>query len=341
MKYEEIVDSINKRKFAPIYFLYGDEPYFIDTLVDEMEENILTESEKAFNQVILYGKDIDAKYVLDECRQFPMMAEYKVVIIKEAQDVKNLNDIESYLERPSSQTVLIICYKHKKLDKRTKFYKILEKRAVLFEGKKLYDNQIEGWLKQYVEKKKFKITPEAANMMAEYLGTDLSKVVNEIEKLLIGLPQSTPISLDMVHEQIGISKEFNVFELEKAFGNRDFSKASIIIDYFANNPKSNPVIPIISALYGYFFKLYITIQYNSEQDNVLMRYLGLGNAYFVKDYRGAARKYSIPKIKKILRQLKIADQKSKGINSKDDDATILKDILFEVFYEKQRTLFLA
>jgi DNA polymerase-3 subunit delta len=335
MTFEEIVKSIGQKKYESIYFLYGDEPYFIDYIAHLLEENVLGEAEKAFNQVVLYGKDIQMSSVIDEARQFPMMSERKVIIVKEAQDIKSWDELISYLEKPAPQTLLVFAYKYKKPDKRTKFYKALEKSALVFESKPLYENQIAAWVTKYISAKGYAIDSAAADLVTEYIGSDLSKITNELDKICIGLVKNTRIVREMVSEQIGIIKEFNVFELSNAVGEKNFSKAALIIDYFGQSQKSGFLIPIISQLHSFFYKVLITSTHFKEQDQTLARLLGISTIYFVKDYRNAAKNYSKESIKNILRLLMELDMKSKGIGSREDDVALSKELLINVFYENE------
>jgi len=334
MNFDEIVRQIKSGNVSPVYFLSGEEPFFIDSLSDLMEASVLTEQEKSFDQIIAYGKDVNGRQILDELMQFPMIARKKVVVVREAQDVKDLDALLTYIEKPADHSVLILCYKYKKLDKRTKISKALENHAVVFESKALYDNQVPAWIVQFIKNKGFYCDTAAADLLAEYIGTELTKVSNELEKLLISLPSGGKVTVDMVTENIGISKEYNIFEFQKAIALKDFSKASRIIDYFVQNTKLNPVIPSISSLFNYFYKILIVKFHSKENDASLMRLLGLGNMYFVKEYREAARNYSLVHVKKILGELKSADLKSKGIGGANDDAVIYKDLFFQIMYEE-------
>jgi DNA polymerase-3 subunit delta len=334
MNFDEIIKQVKSGNVAPVYLLSGEEPYFIDALSDIMEESVLSEQEKSFDQIVVYGKDVNGRQILDEVMQYPMMARKKCVIVREAQDVKDLDALLPCVEKPVSHSVLILCYKYKKLDKRTKVAKAFEHQAVVFESKALYDNQVPAWIVQFVRNKGFICDNAAAELLAEYIGTELTKVSNELEKLLISLPPGGKVTVDMVTENIGISKEYNIFEFQKAIAVKDFAKASRIIDYFVQNTKLNPVIPSVSSLFNYFYKVLIVKYHSKENDAGLMRLLGLGNMYFVKEYREAARNYSLGHLKKILSVLKMSDLKSKGIGGSNDDAVIYKDLFFQIMYEE-------
>ena len=317
MTFEQIISDIKKRNFSPIYFLMGEEPFFIDSISDELENGILDEAERSFNQIILYGSDVNAKDIMSQARTFPMMGEHLVVIVKEAQNVKDIESIADYLDKLPPTTILIICYKYKKLDKRKSLAKQIDKKGVLFESKKLYDNNIPDWIVKYLAAKKYNITPKAAQMLADFLGNDLHKVRNELEKLMVAVPKSKKIDDADVEYNIGISKDFNVFELQKAIGSKDFVKANQIINYFGDNPNDNPIFMTIVVLYGYFTKL-LKLHFSKDKDkNTLATMLGV-NPFFVNDYLVAARNYSWTDCMKCIEVLREFDLRSKGYNSSSD-----------------------
>ena len=317
MTFEQILSDIKKRNFSPIYFLMGEEPFFIDSISDELENNILDEAERSFNQIILYGSDVNAKDIMTQARAFPMMGEHLVVIVKEAQNVKDIESIAEYLDKLPLTTILVICYKYKKLDKRKTLAKQIDKKGILFESKKLYDNNIPDWIVKYLASKKYNITPKAAQMLADFLGNDLHKVRNELEKLMVAVPKSKKIDDVDVEYNIGISKDFNVFELQKAIGAKDFVKANQIINYFGDNPNDNPIFMTIVVLYGYFTKL-LKLHFSKDKDkNTLATMLGV-NPYFVNDYLVAARNYSWTDCMKCIEVLREFDLRSKGYNSSSD-----------------------
>lgn len=317
MTFEQILSDIKKRNFSPIYFLMGEEPFFIDSISDELENNILDEAERSFNQIILYGSDVTAKDIMSQARAFPMMGEHLVVIVKEAQNVKDIESIAEYLDKLPPTTILVICYKYKKLDKRKSLAKQIDKKGVLFESKKLYDNNIPDWIVKYLASKKYNITPKAAQMLADFLGNDLHKVRNELEKLMVAVPKSKKIDDTDVEYNIGISKDFNVFELQKAIGCKDFVKANQIINYFGDNPNDNPIFMTIVVLYGYFTKL-LKLHFSKDKDkNTMATMLGV-NPYFVNDYLVAARNYSWTECMRCIEVLREFDLRSKGYNSSSD-----------------------
>lgn len=333
MTFDAILKDLKNKKYSPIYLLHGNESYYIDKISDYIEKNVLDDGEKAFNQATLYGKDTDFKTVVDEARQFPMMAPFRVVVIKEAQDMRSLKSLAAYAEKPSPQSIVVINHKHKKFDSRTKLAKAIKANGVLFESKKLYDNQVQGWISNYLSEKGYSIAPDAAMISAEYLGTDLNKIANEMDKVIVNLKDKETISADLIKEMVGISKDYNVFELQKAIGTLNTEKVFRIVEYFAANPKSNPLVMILSNLFGYFSKVYIAAYHGKKSDNELKTLLGLPTPYFVKDYRTAAQNFKGQRLINIFEALKLADMKSKGVGARNmEPRAILRDFMITVFY---------
>ena len=328
-----IVTNIKNGNVKPIYFLMGEEAYYIDRISDLIESSVLDEAEKGFNQVVMYGRDVSIEEITSSAKRYPMMAEKQVIIVKEAQDLsRSIEKLVSYAENPQPTTVLVLNYKYKKLDKRKKLYKAIEKVGVIFESKKLYDNQVSDWIRRVLSGRNYKIEPKAALMLVEFLGTDLSKINNELEKLITILPQDTIISPIHIEENIGISKDFNNFELRKAVGEKQIVKANRIINYFAENPKNNPIVMTISLLNGFFTQL---LQYHGLQSKDKMSVAkGLGiNPYFVGDYVTAAKNYPMRKVSQIIGLLRKADVKSKGVGANGmPQADILKELLFKIMH---------
>jgi DNA polymerase III subunit delta len=330
---KSIVTSIKKGDIKPIYFLMGEEAYYIDKISDFIEDSILDEAEKGFNQVVMYGRDVSIEEVVSSAKRYPMMAERQVIIVKEAQELsRNIEKLVSYAENPQPTTVLVFNYKYKKLDKRKKLYKAIEKVGVLFESKKLYDNQVSDWIRRVLSGKNYKIEPKAAQMLVEFLGTDLSRINNELEKLIIILPENSIISPDDVEKNIGISKDFNNFELRKAIGEKQIVNANRIINYFVENPKNNPIVMTISLLNSFFTQL---LQYHGLQSKDKMnvaKALGV-SPYFIDDYVVAARNYPMRKVSQIIGLLRDADVKSKGVGANGmPQADILKELLFKIMH---------
>ncbi|MFN4235133.1 MAG: DNA polymerase III subunit delta [Bacteroidia bacterium] len=329
--YEQILNDLKNKKYHPIYFLCGEEPYYIDKISDYIENHVLDEAEKSFNQTILYGRDTDAITIINEAKRYPMMADRQVVIVKEAQDIKKIEELNAYFENPTPTTLLVICYKKKSVDKRTAFGKNVSKNSVYFESAKLYDNKIPEWIDAYVKEKKYKIDPKAAIMLTEFLGNDLAKISNEIDKLILNISSNEIITPAIIEIFIGISKDYNVFELTKALGLKDVLKANRIVNYFAANPKNNPFILIISNLYSYFNKLIITHSLKNQSDNVIASELGV-NPFFVKEYKTACANYDYKKLVEIISLLHEYDLKSKGVNNNQEDSELLKELVFKILH---------
>ena len=320
MTAQEILSKLKKKQYDPVYVLHGEEPYFIDLISDYVAEHVLSESEKAFNQITIYGKaDLDEKAVIDNARQFPMMAQQRVVILKEAQQMRNLKRLDGYIKHPTPSTILVICHKHKKIDGRGAFLKAAKANAVVFESKKLYDNQVIPWIENHLHNQGRRIDPKASHILLEYLGNDLGKIANELSKLLLNIPAQEEISEEHVYENIGISKDYNVFELQKYLGTKDHYRVSRIIRHFIANPKSNPLILVISNLYSFYSKLYVARAMEGSTDQQLAQALGLRSAYFIKDYKVAARNYSLAELETIFGILRDFDLRSKGVNSRGLD----------------------
>ncbi len=332
MNFEQILGDLKNKIYYPVYFLAGEEAYYIDEISDFIEDNVLTDTEKEFNQTIIYGRETDVLSIISFAKRYPMMANYQVVIVKEAQDIQKIEELISYLENPLDSTLLVINYKYKKVDKRKSFFKQIDKKGVLFESKKLYDNQIAGWINNYVREKGYDITPKASAMLTEFLGTDLSKVVNEISKLILNVPEKATINDELVERNIGISKDFNIFELQNAIGTRNVLKTNQIANYFAANPKENPLVKTVTILFGYFSKLLIYHQLKDKSRNSVASALSV-NPFFVKDYQTAARNYSFQKLTRIISYLREYDLKSKGVdNISTTDGELLKELLFKILH---------
>ncbi len=328
MTHDQILADLKAGKYKNIYLLHGDEPYFIDTLVAWMEHHLLSEDAQAFNQTIVYGKDVDYKAIIDEARQYPLMSDKRVIIVKEAQEMKTLKDLSDYAKRPVPHTILVLVHKHKTFDKRLALAKALADQVV-FESKKMYDNQLPAWILGYARSIQLGIDDKMAQILADYLGNDLAKIANELDKLALSQGRGVKISLEVIQDQIGISKEFNVFELQKALGEKNKAKSFLIAKYFADNPKENPIQVTVINLFSYFQKALIAAQYQSEGDAVLQKKLGLTTSFFVKDYRTVARHFSVAKIRSILMRIRTTDVESKGVNNKSkDDGQLLTELIY-------------
>ncbi|MGV8992765.1 MAG: DNA polymerase III subunit delta [Flavobacterium sp.] len=327
----KIIADLKNGIIKPIYFLSGEESYFIDVLSDYIESNILTEDEKGFNQTILYGRDVRYDEIVSASKRYPMMAERQVIIVKEAQDIKSDIDVlGQYAENPMLSTVLVICYKYKTLDKRKKIYKSLKSNGVLLETKKLYDNQVLTWMKAVLQDRGYKIEPKAAAMLGEFLGTNLSKISNELNKLEIILPKGSTITPANIEENIGFSKDFNVFELRNAIGERNQFKAYQIVNNFAQNSKENPIAKTLPQVFSFFIQL---MKYHGTKDKNpknVATLLGV-NPYFLKDYDIGIKNYSMKKVSQVLNSIRDIDVKSKGVGASMSQADLYKELLIKIF----------
>ena len=332
MTYDQILSEIHKKQFAPVYFLTGEEPYFIDMISDTIENEALDEADRAFNQIVLYGRDVDVETIANHARSFPMMGDRMVVIVKEAQDVKDLEKFEPYLDTIPDTTLLVFAYKYKKFDKRKTLAKKIDKMGVWFESKKLYDSNIPGWIQNYLKGEGYSITPKATQMLADFLGTDLHKIANELKKLTIALPKNKSIDDADVERNIGISKDYNVFELQNAIGSRDVLKANRIVNYFGDNGKDNPLLVTAITLYGYFTKL---IKLHCTQDKSqanLASVLGV-SPFFVKDYLAASKNYPPATCIRCISILREFDLKSKGYESGDvSEKDLYREMIFKLMH---------
>lgn len=350
---DQIMLDLKRKIFKPVYFLSGEEAFYIDQVSDYIEEHALEEEDKEFNQTIVYGKDVDLKQVVNLANQFPMSGSHTVVIVKEAQDMKELSKkpqekegeakekketppgatmLMNYLKNPPQSTILVFCYKYGNIDKRSALSKAITKQTLYVETKQLYDNQIPQWITNYVTEKGFKINTRAASMLAELLGNDLPKIASEISKLFIARDKSQEISLEQVQDKIGINREFNVFELQKALGKRDILRANQIINYFAANEKENPMPLVLANLHTYFIR---TLKYHFLPDKskyAAATALGV-NPYFIEDYMHAAATFSVPRLKMVFRLLKDLDLKSKGIeNHSIPNGELMKEAIFKMLH---------
>jgi DNA polymerase-3 subunit delta len=327
---KQIITNIQQGTIAPIYFLMGEESYYIDGISKFIETSLLTEEERGFNQMVYYGRDVSIEDIVGSAKRYPMMAERQVIIVKEAQDLsRTIENLVSYAENPQPTTVLVICYKYKKLDARKKLSKLIKKNGILFESKKLYENQVPDWIRRVMGGKGYTITPKAAQMLTEFLGNDLSKVNNELEKLQLILKPGEQITPQLVEENIGISKDFNNFELQSAIGVKDVKKAFGIVQYFAQNPKNHPMVMTVALLYSFFSKI---LKYHSLTDkSQAAKVLGV-SPYFVKEYQVAARNYPMKKVSAIISSIREVDMKSKGVGAANlPQGDLLKEMLVKIF----------
>ena len=328
----QITKDIKAGNIKPIYFFMGDEPYYIDKLTEFIEQNVLQEHERDFNQTILYGRDVTMDDVVGNAKRYPMMADRQVVIVREAQELsRHIDKLEAYAENPQPTTVLVFAYKYKLLDKRKKITKLLDKVGVVYESKKLYENQVGDWIKRVLSGQGYSIEPKAAAILVEFLGTDLSKISNELDKLKIILPKGHTFTPMDIEENIGFSKDYNNFELRKAIGEKDQLKAYKIIDYFAQNPKDNPIVVTTGLVFGFFSQL---LQYHGLKDKSQFNAAKVlrVSPYFVKDYEVAFRNYPMKKVSAIVATLRDIDVKSKGVGASSiSQHDLLKELLIKIF----------
>ncbi|UGS22547.1 DNA polymerase III subunit delta [Flavobacterium channae] len=328
----QITKDIKAGNIKPIYFFMGDEPYYIDKLTEFIEENVLQEHERDFNQTILYGRDVTIEDVVGNAKRFPMMADRQVVVVREAQELsRHIEKLEAYADNPQPTTVLVFAYKYKTLDKRKKVTKILEKTGVVFESKKLYENQVGDWIKRVLSGQGYNIEPKAAAILVEFLGTDLSKISNELDKLKIILPKGHTYTPKDIEENIGFSKDYNNFELRKAIGEKDQLKAYKIIDHFSQNPKDNPLVITTGLVFGFFSQL---LQYHGLKDKSQFNAAKVlkVSPYFIKDYEVAFRNYPMKKVSAIVASLREIDLKSKGVGAASiSQHDLLKEMLIKIF----------
>lgn len=335
---ESVLNDLKSNKYAPVYFLQGEETYYIDLISDYIENSVLNESERGFNQTILYGRDVAMNVVLTNAKRFPMMSEKQVVIVKEAQNISDINKEQGqkllldYLANPVPSTVLVFCHKNKSLDKRKALGKNIDKKAVLVTTKKLYDNQVPSWVDGYIKSKGFGINTKSTQMLSDAIGNDLERLANEIDKMLINFKEPVQIDEGIVNKYVGISKDYNVFELQKALIIKDVMKANKIVNYFEANPKKNPIIPVISVLFSFYSKLLMAFHAKDKSERSLASTLKV-NPYFVKDYLLALNKYTLPHVVNNIRHIKEADLKSKGVNNvSTSDGQLLRELVFKLLH---------
>jgi DNA polymerase-3 subunit delta len=331
--FEQIISNIDKRIFKPIYFLYGDESYFVDAITNHIAKNVLSEAERSFNQTVFYGKDTDIVTVIETARRFPMMSSHQVVIVKEAQQIKNIKLLEAYMEQPLASTILVFAWKEKPVDSRLKVFKLIKEKGVLYKSPKVYDNQLGGWIQSYLKNKNVSIDPHAIMLLTENIGANLSRLSTELDKILVGIPKETNlITAEMIQENIGIHRDFNVFELQKALGQRNAIKAYTIADYFAHNSKNNPAIVAISRVFDYFVRLIKFHVIKDKSKNNVAAELGI-SIYFVDEYAAAARNYPPAKLMKIVHFLREADALLKGVDTSGiEERDLYKELIFKIIH---------
>lgn len=332
--YEEIARNLKNKIYAPVYFLMGEEDYYIDRIADYILEHVLTETEKEFNQTVLYGSDTDIATVINAAKRYPMMSKYQVLVVKEAQNLKNLEELSYYLKKPMPSTILVICYKHGSLDKRKKLTVELDKAGVLFESKKLKDAQLPGFITSYLKRKQVEIEPKASEMMAEFVGTDLNRMAGELEKLIITLPKGQRrITPEQIERNIGISKDFNNFELRNALIEKDVFKANQIVKYFEENPKNNPLQVTLAVLFNFFSNLMLAYYATEKNEQGIAAQLSLRSPWQARDYQAAMHRYTGVKVMRIIEAIRQCDVRSKGVgNASISDGELLRELVYLILH---------
>ena len=334
MTYEDIAKNIKNGKFAPVYLLMGEEDYYIDRISDYIVEKALDENEKEFNLTIMYGLDTDVASIVNNAKRYPMMSEHQVVVVKEAQNIRAWDDLSFYLQKPLESTILVICYKHGTMDKRKKIVAEIEKKGVVFESKKLKENMLPAFITTYLKRRKMEIEDKAAEMMADFVGNDLNRMAGELDKLIITMPAGkNRITPEEIERNIGISKDYNNFELKNALIARDTLKANKIVKYFNDNPKNNPIQPTLTILFNYFSNLMVAYYAPERSENGVAAYLGLKSPWQAKEYLAGMKAYSGVKTMNIITQIRLCDAKSKGIgNVSLSQGELLRELVYFILH---------
>lgn len=332
--YEEIARDLKNRIYKPVYYLMGEETYYIDKISEYIAQTVLTDEEKEFNLTVMYGADTEVATIINVAKRYPMMSEYQVVIVKEAQSVKKMEELSFYLQKPLQSTILVLCHKHGTIDRRKKLAAEIEKVGVLFESKKIKDAQLPGFIASYLKRNSVDIEPKASEMMAEFVGTDLSRMAGELEKLVITLPQGTRrVTPEHIEKNIGISKDYNVYELRAALVAKDVLKANTIIHFFAQNPKANPIQQTLGGLFGFFSNLMLAYYAPEKTEQGIAAQLGLRSTWQAREYITAMRNYSGVKVMQIIGEIRYCDARSKGVgNSSLSDADLLRELIYKILH---------
>ncbi|GAB1454364.1 DNA polymerase III subunit delta [Draconibacterium sp.] len=333
MDFDPIIQNLKKKIIHPIYLLQGEEPYYIDEISNYIEKNVLSEAEKGFNQSVFYGKDSNAVTIAEGCLRFPMMAQRQVIIVKEAQSLAKIDILASYAEKPLASTVLVLCYKYKNLDSRTKLVKAIKKNGIIFTSEKVKEWKLPNWIESYLATRGFTITPQAAQLLTSYLGADLGKVSNELNKLIIAVKNTNKITADHIEKNIGLSKEYNLLELQNALAEKNVFKANQIIQYFGANPADNPIQRTIPTLFGYFSKMFAYHFLKNKSEGNVAAELGM-HPYVVKNLVVAAKKYTPTKLYEIIGILREYDLKSKGFDTSSAVSTgdLQKEMIYKILH---------
>lgn len=331
---DDILKELRAKQYRPIYYLMGEESYYIDLIADYITDNVLSETEKEFNLTVVYGADVDIATVINAAKRYPMMSEYQVVIVKEAQAIRNMEELSFYLQKPLNSTILVICHKHGTLDKRKKLAAEVEKVGILFESQKIKDSQLPAFINSYMKRKGIDMEPKASAMLADFVGTDLSRLTGELEKLIITLPAGQKrVTPEQIEKNIGISKDYNNFELRSALVEKDILKANKIIKYFEENPKTNPIQMTLSLLFNFYSNLMLSYYSPEKTEQGIASWLGLKSPWAARDYLTAMRRYNGVKTMQIIGEIRYADAKSKGIsNASMSDGDILRELVFKILH---------
>ena len=330
MSVDKIINDWKKKSFKPIYWFEGEEEFFIDKAIEYAEHHILSESEASFNLSVFYGKDANWPDIINACKRYPMFAERQVVLLKEAQQMRDVEKLESYIDNPLSSTIFVVSYKDKKLDARKKFAKLVKEKGVLVSTKKMYDKELPQWTQELLQSKWLTITPKGLALLVDHIGNDLTRIENEIDKLSVNLGKRTSITEDDIEKYIGVSKDFNVFELQAALAAKDLSRSIRIIQYFEANPKAAPIQLVLPSLYSFFSKVFMVFGADSQDERAIATAIGV-NPFFMKDYMQAARLYTYPGVEKVLLLLHSYNLKSVGVgNIGTEDASLLKELIVKI-----------
>ena len=334
--FDSIMRDLKARKYSPVYYLMGDEPYYIDKIADYIAEHVLQPEERDFNQTILFGSDVSASLIADTARRYPMMSEYQVVIVKEAQNVKNTEALEKYFKAPMNSTILVMCHKNGTVDGRKKEYmKAIQGAGVLFESKKLRDRDLPAFIENYLKARQVSIDPKSTQMIADNIGADLSRLTGELDKVILSLSeQDRRVTPQIVEDQIGVSKEFNGFELRDAIVNRNVFKANQIIKYFDENPKAGSIYSFLPMLFNYFQNLMIAYYApNNKSQEGVAEWLEMRSPWAAKDYMTGMRNYTAMKVMQIISKIREIDAKSKGLdNPNTPPGELMKELIFYILH---------
>jgi|UniRef100_UPI00402A4A5B DNA polymerase III, delta subunit len=331
---DDILRELKAGQYRPIYYLMGEEPYYIDLISDYITDNVLNETEKEFNLTVVYGADVDVATIINAAKRYPMMSEHQVVVVKEAQNIRNIEELSYYLQKPLLSTILVICHKHGVLDKRKKLATEIEKSGILFESRKVKESQLPAFITSYMKRKGIDLEPKATSMLADFVGTDLSRLTGELEKLIITLPKGqTRVTPEQIERNIGISKDYNNFELRSAIVEKDVLKANRIIKYFEENPKTNPIQMTLSLLFGFFSNLMLAYYAPEKSEQGIAAFLGLKSPWQSREYLNAMRMYNGIKTMQIIGEIRYTDAKSKGVgNPSLNDSDLLRELVFKILH---------